>query len=74
MTNEQPDTREKQNHNYNYPNDSAIPNTTRSGQIDVDIPVQITEFDGPTARALLHLLVEVHRKRNLQHQPTTEEI
>ena len=74
MTNESSTTPEMDNHDYNCPGDSTRMNTTGMGRIDVVIPAQITEFDPATARALLRLLVEVHRKRNAEHHHTTEEI
>jgi hypothetical protein len=61
------------NHNYNCPIDSDHVGVTGPGKIDVIIPSQLPEFGTGAARALLHLLVEAHRKRTTKNEQSTED-
>jgi hypothetical protein len=60
-------------HNYNCPSDSDHVGVTGPGKIDVIIPSQLPELGTGAARALLHLLVEAHRKRTTKNEQSTED-
>lgn len=62
------------NHDYNCPDDGNTPNGTRPGTLDVIIPANQPELGPAAARAFLHLLVEVHRKRNAANEHLPEEL
>lgn len=74
MTNKPRDAQTNDNHHYNCPNDSDHVSTSGPGNIDVIIPAQLLEFGPGAARALLHLLVEAHRKRITKNEQPTEEV
>jgi hypothetical protein len=43
-------------------------------KLNVIIPVQLPEFDTGTARALLHLIIEAHRRKTLNSEKSTEDM
>lgn len=68
------ETPENNNPDYNYPDDGNTPDGTRPGTLDVIIPANQPEMGPAAARAFLHLLVEVHRKRHRAHAHPPEEL
>jgi hypothetical protein len=73
VTEQSPNTRISDNHNYNCPNDSSHAAASGPGKIDVIIPPHLQEFGTGAARALLHLIIEVHRGRATDNEQPTED-
>ena len=73
MTEQSPATPTDDNHHYNYPDDSSHTATPGTGKIDVITPSYLQEFGTGAARAILHLIIEVHRKRTTKSKQSTED-
>lgn len=73
MANESSDTPTDANHHYNSASDADHVSTAGPGKLDVVIPAHLPELGTGAARALLHLIVEVHRKRATKNNHPVED-
>jgi hypothetical protein len=60
-------------HNYNHDVDTTGPQTVADDVQRVIVPPQPPEFGPSSARALLRLLIAVHRKRTAGTNPSPED-
>ena len=74
MARKPPNAQTDDNHHYNCSDDSDHANATGPGKTEVIIPEQLSEFGPGAARALLHLIAEVHRKRATRNEQSAEGI
>lgn len=62
------------NQRYNGADDSGRMRMPGTGKVDVIIPVHLPEFNAGAARALLHLITEAHRRKNMNSERSTEDM
>jgi hypothetical protein len=61
------------NHHYNSSSDAQHVSMPGTGKLDVIVPAHLPDFGTGAARALLHLIVEVHRKRATENNQFAED-
>jgi hypothetical protein len=59
---------------YNGANDSGHARMPETGKLDVSIPAHLPEFGAGAARALLHLILEAHRRQTMNSQQSAEDM
>jgi hypothetical protein len=73
MTKKSSGTPTDANRHYNSPSDANHVSASGPGKLDVVVPAHLPELGTGAARALLHLIAEVHRERATKYDQSAED-